>query len=79
VFPAGKFEIHNNVRWIIGGLAAIAVIIAVLYFTGAWDYLRNSFSGEGSTIVTNIIIIVLIAVAIAIVVGVGGKKEEKKE
>jgi hypothetical protein len=80
VFPAGKFEIHENVRWAIGGLAAVAVIIATLYFTGAWGYIGGLFSGEGSTVVTNIVIVVLIVVAILVVVGMGsGKKEEKKE
>lgn len=71
VFEAGKFSVHKNVQWALGGVFAIAVIIAVLIFTGAWTYIMNLFTGgSGSDWVTNIVIIlVLIGVVAAVLAG----------
>jgi hypothetical protein len=77
-FEPGKFEVHKNVKWIIGVVAAIAVIIGVLYLTGSWDYLKSMVGGGASSIVTNVVFIVLIIIAVAVVVGFGGKSETSK-
>ena len=73
----GKLEVHKGVRWAIAVIAAIAVVITVLYLTGSWDYLKNLISG-GESIVTNVVFVILIIVAIAVVVGFGGKSEKKE-
>lgn len=75
-FKEGGFEVHKGVQWVIGGLAAIAVIITVLYFTPAWGYIKDLTTGQGSTLLVNVVFIVLIVVAVIAVV-YGGKKEEK--
>jgi hypothetical protein len=73
-FKEGEFNVHKNVQWVIAGLAAIAVIIAVLYFTPAWGWIRNAMSGSGSTILTNVLFIVIVIVAVVALL-MGGKKE----
>ncbi len=76
-FKEGTFEVHKSVQWLIGGLAAVAVIVATLYYTGGLDYVKGLVSGEGSSWATNILFVVLVAIAIAAVVGFGGAKPEK--
>jgi hypothetical protein len=76
-FREKEFNVHKNVQWVIAGLAAITVVIAVLYFTPAWDYLRNMMSGQGSNVITNVVFVVLIIAAVVAVI-FGGKKEEGK-
>jgi hypothetical protein len=75
-FKAGEFNVHKNVQWVIAILAALAVIIAVLYFTPAWGYIGNLVSGQGSTVLVNVVFVVLIIGAVIAVI-YGGKKEEK--
>ena len=77
VFQGENFKVPEKLRWTFGVIIAIAVVIAVLYVTPAWDYLYNSFSSSNA-LVTNVIIFILIAAAIGVVVGFNGKKEEKK-
>jgi len=77
-FKQGEFEVHKNVKWIIGIAAAIAVIIGLLYLTGTWDYLKSMVGGGASNIVTNVVFIILIVIAVAVVVGFGGKPETTK-
>lgn len=48
-------------------LSAIAVVIAGLYFTGAWDYLSYKFTEPGSNLLTNIVFIVIILVGFVLV------------
>jgi hypothetical protein len=72
----GEFTVPEKVRWIIGIVAAIAVVISVLYFTPAWSYITNMVSGQGSTVLVNVIFIILIIAAVIAVI-YGGKKEEK--
>jgi len=76
-FREKEFNVHKNVQWVIGGLAAITVFVTVLYFTPAWDYLRNMVSGQGSNIVMNVVFAVLIIAAVIAVI-FGGKKAENK-
>ena len=64
---------------IAGGIVAlIAVVIAVLAFSGVWEDLLNLFTG-GGTLFTNIIVIVIVIVAIVVVLlGGGSGKSDKK-
>ncbi len=80
-FSQGDFKLHKGIQWVIFALAAIVVTVAVLIFTGSWDYLVDLllFEGEDSGLLTNIIFIAVIIGAILIVVLPGKKKEEKKE
>ena len=77
VFVGGEeFKVPGWVRMGFGGLAFIAILIASLIFTGAWDYFKDYLSGD-STLFTNIIFLVIVGIAIAVVVGFGGKGGEK--
>ena len=70
LFHKGKdeFVLHVGFKWAIFILSFIAVIIAGLVFTGAWDYLANKFSGpSGSSLVTNIVFIAIIVVGLLVV------------
>lgn len=63
-----EFVLHKGFKWVIFILSFIAVIIAGLVFTGAWDYLANKFSGpSGSSLVTNIVFIAIIVVGFLVV------------
>lgn len=67
-------KLYKNFKSIMLVLAFIAVVIAGLYFTGAWDYLSYKFSEPGSNLVTNIVFIVII-VGGFLVVFYGDKKK----
>ena len=54
-----EFEMPTGVKYTIGVLAAIVVIVAVVYLTGAWDYLREIFSGSGNAVVSNVIFFIV--------------------
>jgi hypothetical protein len=75
-FSSGDIAGSKPLKIILGIVAAVAVAIAVIYYTGVWDWVKDIFEGEGSSIATNIVFIVLIAAAIAVVVGFGGKSEK---
>ena len=75
VFKEGAFEVPNGVKYTIGILAAIVIAGALVYFTGAWAYLRGMIGGEGSVWLTNIFFIVLIIGAVIAVI-FGGKGSE---
>lgn len=76
-FKEGTFDMGNGVRWTIGVLAAVVVVVSLIYFTPAWDYIRNMVSGQGSNVLANVIFIVLIVAGVIAVVYGGKKKEEK--
>ncbi|MBX4196479.1 hypothetical protein KW805_02745 [Candidatus Pacearchaeota archaeon] len=69
----GTFQIHKNVKMAVGILALIAVVIAVLVYSGGWEYIKGLFEGEDSSIATNAIIIIIVIIAVAAVVGFSGK------
>jgi len=78
VYKEGEFEIPKSVKV----LAAIVIIVAVLFLTGAWDYLVDFvFFTADYGLVTNVIFIVVIIAAVVVVVWGGGKKKhtESKE
>ncbi len=74
-FKEGEFNVHKNVQWVIAGLAAVAVIVGVLYFSPAWDWVETLTSGQGSVWFTNLFFI-LVVVAAVIALIAGGKKSE---
>ncbi len=78
VFKEGEFDLSKKVKNVFGALAALAVTIAVLTITGAWNYIQDNWLGgeSQSAIVTNIIFIVMVVVAIGIVMSSGKKKED---
>jgi len=61
-------DLSKNVRHAFGIVIFIAVAIAVLYFTPAWNYILDMiYGGEGSAIFMNIIFILVVVGAIAAV------------
>ncbi len=63
-----ELKLPNGIKYAFGVVIFIAVAIAVLYFTPAWNYLMDIFSGgEGSAIFMNLIFIAVIIGAIAAV------------
>ena len=76
LFEPGKFEMAKGLKTTFGIIIAIAVIIAILVYTPAWDYLAANLAGSGgSGWLINTIFVVLIIAAIAVVlVGKGEKK-----
>lgn len=80
VYKQGSFDVPKKVQWTFGVIIAIAVVIAVLVITDAWDSIIERFVLGNPTLVANVIFIAIIIGAIAVVLaGAGGKKEEKKE
>ena len=79
VFKEGEFDLSKKVKNVFGGLAALAVAIAVLTITGAWDYIKDNWLGgdSQSVIVTNTIFFVIVAVAIGIVLFSGKDKGDE--
>lgn len=81
LYEQGTFKIHENVKWVFMIIIAIAVVIAVLYFTGAWDFLYEYVmdGGSSSSVISTIVFVVLIIVAVAFVFwGTGKSGSEKK-
>lgn len=77
LYKDGSFDLDANVRIGIGIVIGIATAIAVLYFTGAWDWIYNKAALQGSSLISNIIFIVFIIVAVLIIwfgVGAGDGK-----
>lgn len=74
-----EFKLAKGVKYAVMGIIAAAVVVAVLYFAGAWDYLYRVVTGgeTGTTILTNVIFVVLIAAAIVAVLVGGGKAKDK--
>jgi len=75
-FEPGKFEVGKGIKITAGILALIAVVIAVLYYTGAWDYIKDNWVGSGTGVVANTIFVVLVIAAIAIVLATSGKEKK---
>ena len=46
MYHGSEFKVHNRVRLFFGVGIFVALAIAVIYITGAWDYLADWFSGE---------------------------------
>lgn len=72
LFKEGAFDLDKWVKLGLGIVILIAVVIAVLIYTGGWDYLRGWF-GEDSSLGSNIILVVVIVAAILIAYFGSGK------
>lgn len=78
-FYQKEFSAPDGVKTAAGIVALIAVIVAVIYFSGYWEYLKDLLGSNsgGSNLLVNILVIVVIgAVIVAVVVG-GGKNGDK--
>lgn len=78
-FAMGKKEgdvLDKGVKIALGIIVGLAVIVAVLWATGAWDKVYDTLIGGGSSnqIWMNILLIAIIGGAMAIVLSTGGKK-----
>ena len=80
VYEPGKFEINKTVKTWIGVGVAIAVVIAVVLFSGFWEVIYERFVIGNNTLLFNVIIVIVVIAAIATVI-LGGKDKsgEKKE
>jgi hypothetical protein len=76
----GKDDIlkdYTFLKYLIGGIVFIAVVVAVLIITDTWGKISNFFTEEGTG--QNIVfLIVIIGAVIAVLFG-GGKSKEKKD
>ena len=72
-FKQGEFELPKGVKIALGIIAAIALVVAVVYITNFGTYLKNLFTGESSALLTNVIFIVIIVAAVIAVVWGSGK------
>lgn len=76
VFKEGTFEMPSGARIAVGIIAAIVVVVAVIYFTDSWNYIKGLFSGDISNWVSNVVFIVIIIGAAALVLYPwGGEKK----
>ena len=71
VSGAEKDPLHKNVKVAIGVVIAFVLAIAILVFTGNWDKVYNSITGQSNVVVNIIFIIIIIAAIIAVVFGAG--------
>lgn len=81
LFKEGSFEMPAWLKMGIGILIFLALVIAVLYVTGAWAWLVELFfsEGSGSAILTNVVLIVVLIAVVAAVIFGSGKGKEKKD
>jgi len=67
--------LHKGVKIALIIIISLAVIVAVLYATGAWDVIYDSLINKGSnSIWLNVLLIAIIGGAMAIVLSTGGKE-----
>lgn len=81
-FVMGKKEgdvLHKGVKIAIGIILGLAVIVAVLWITGAWDVIyEKTIKGEfAGKIWINVLLIAIIGGAMAIVLSTGGGKKKQ--
>jgi len=75
----GDFDIGKGPKMAAGIVALIAVIIAVLVFTGFWQDIAAMFS-SGSSLMANVVVIVVVIIAIILVVfGAGGSSSKSEK
>jgi peptidoglycan/LPS O-acetylase OafA/YrhL len=71
IFFKGALEFSDRLKAAFGIAAFIAVVIATIVFTGAWDSISSFFSGN-SSIVGNVFILIVVILAVWIVLQFGG-------
>ncbi|MEK6915225.1 MAG: hypothetical protein AABW89_01630 [Nanoarchaeota archaeon] len=74
-----EFKLDKNFKTIIIVLSFVAVVIAGIVFTGAWDYLAYKLNEGGSSLLTNVVFIAIIIGGFLIVWFGGSKSTEKSE
>jgi len=73
-FKPGEFKLSGGLITAFGIAAFIAVVIAVISFTGSWNTIQGYFSGAtGSQIFSNVILLIVVGVAVWVVVKFAGK------
>ncbi|MEK6927524.1 MAG: hypothetical protein AABX11_03765 [Nanoarchaeota archaeon] len=73
LFYKDKFEAEDGIKYTVMGIAFLALTFAVLYFTGAWDYLTVLWNDPSSNIIGNVVI-VLVLIGVFLLVWFGNKK-----
>lgn len=68
-----EFSMPKGLKITFGVIIGLALIIALLYFTGNWDKVVSAISG-GNSVLTNIIFVAVIIGAIAVVLSTGKKE-----
>ena len=72
-FAGGGMD-EGWIKIVFGSLVGIALIVSLLVFTGAWNFLISSLgSSQGMQIASNIFFVVVIIAAIVLVMGGGGQ------
>ena len=75
LFKEGEFNLDKWVKIGLGIAIFAAVVIAVLIYTGGWNYIKGWF-GDGSSLGSNIILVVII-VAVILIAYFGSGKSDK--
>src|SRR3989338_2807765 len=79
VFAQGEFRMSFGLQIAFGILAGIALIIAVLVFSGTWDNVLDWFSGgDSSTIWSTVAIVAVIIAVVWIVLGTKSSDSSSK-
>lgn len=76
VAHSGKME-YKGMNIAIMVIGAIVVLVALLYYTGAWSYLKGVFEGKSSDVITTVVFALIIAAALFVVIKFSGKAEGK--
>ncbi|MFH1803223.1 MAG: hypothetical protein ABH864_07310 [archaeon] len=71
-----KDDLPKGIQYVLMAVVMIAVVVAAMYFTGAWEWLMDLIYGgvggtDSSDLFTNIIFIIIIAAAVFAVVWKG--------
>ena len=74
LFKQGEFDTPKWVKLIFGIIIFVAIVIAVLVFSGGWDYITSFFS-NGTNVVSNIILVIIIIFAVVIALIGGGNSK----
>lgn len=74
-FKAGEFKLSGGVITAFGILAFIAVVIAVISFSGGWALIEKYISGtQGGQIFSNVVLLAVVGAAVWIVIKFAGDK-----
>ncbi|OGJ21439.1 hypothetical protein A3K73_09020 [Candidatus Pacearchaeota archaeon RBG_13_36_9] len=70
--------LNKGLKIALGTIFGVAVLVAVLFISGGWDWIYSSLQGGGymDTVILNLFILAIIGGAIAVVLA-SGKKEGK--
>jgi|SRR3989338_1655586 len=72
-FEPGKFKISGGLITAFGILAFIAVVIAVISFTGSWEVIQGYLTGDkGGKVFSNVVLLIVVGAAIWIVIKFAG-------